>query len=78
MRCNSTLTPLLQGDPAEYNEDGSLFEALKANNPSSKTIHFPEVEHGFVPRGDISIPFTKQEVDRALAAILAFYEEHSK
>jgi dienelactone hydrolase len=64
------------GDHDEYNEDGAWFLALKANHPSSKTIPFKEVEHGFVPRGDISVPKVKEEVDRALAAILSFFDQH--
>lgn len=65
-----------RGDNEEYDVGGAWFEKLKENHPTSLTIPFREVDHGFVPRGDISDPFVKQEVDRALAAILSFFQSH--
>lgn len=65
-----------QGDNPEYDAGGAWFEKIKENHPTSETISFREVDHGFIPRGDISNPLVKQEIDRALAVILTFLRHH--
>ena len=65
-----------QGDPVEYYEDGAWFQAIKAKFPSSKTVVYPDQNHGFVPRGDITNADTQEAVDSALAEIFAFFAAH--
>jgi hypothetical protein len=47
---------------------------LKALHPDTVTNEkFQDVVHGFIPRGDISQPVTKDAVSRALDRTLAFF-----
>jgi len=63
-----------KGDPDEYRENGAWFRTLKAKFPTSRTIDFSEMNHGFVPRGDVSKPEVKEAVEKAMNAALAFYK----
>eukprot|EP01039_Chlorochromonas_danica_P007139 gene7139-7892_t len=65
-----------RGDEAEYDVGGAWFKKLKENHPTSESISFGDVDHGFIPRGNISDPLVKQEIDRALAATLTFFSHH--
>ncbi|KAJ9440389.1 hypothetical protein DIPPA_04560 [Diplonema papillatum] len=49
-----TATPPPPGtDPAIYDKDGALFQALESNFPGRcETIRFPKQSHGWVARGD--------------------------
>ncbi len=71
-----TLLLPANGDPAEYWEEGAWFQSVKARHPSSKTITFGHVEHGFIPRGDISIPEKREAVDQAMLEFSTFLKEH--
>jgi dienelactone hydrolase len=66
----------LQGDPAEYYEDGEWFKILKQNHPTSETVSYLGENHGFLPRGDLANPATKEAVNDALAKIFAFFHAH--
>ena len=66
----------IQGDPAEYHEGGAWFEALKARLPTSESVLFAEQNHGFVPRGDISVPETRAAVDASSAKTFEFFAAH--
>ena len=61
-----------QGDPAEYDEDGAWFQSLKANCPASKTVRFPDVDHGFTLRAPLHAPGVKVEVERAMGLSLDY------
>eukprot|EP01036_Dinobryon_divergens_P039400 gene39400-51934_t len=50
-----------QNDSDMYREGGELYKVLLIKNPTSATVDFPTVTHGFVPRGDISIPGMQDE-----------------
>lgn len=76
---NITVPTLLlpaNGDSVEYREDGAWFQSVKSRHPTSKTRLFDNVEHGFIPRGDISIPEKREAVDEALAEFSAFLKAH--
>lgn len=40
-----------QNDADSYREGGEWFEALLSNNPTSATIDFPTMTHGWVSHG---------------------------
>lgn len=65
-----------KGDPDGYREQGSYHLSVQARFPTSRTVDFPEEEHGFIPRGDISKPATKASVDKALDEIVTFLAAH--
>jgi hypothetical protein len=44
-------------DPDSFRPGGEVFDALKASSPESECIdEFKEMQHGWVPRGDVSNP----------------------
>ena len=49
-----------------YHETGSVFAALKANHPSSKTLLFPRMNHGWTTRAVLSDPHVEEDVSSAL------------
>jgi hypothetical protein len=65
-----------KGDPDGYREEGSYYLSVKSRFPTSRTVDFPEDEHGFITRGDISQPATKASVDKALEEIVVFVAAH--
>lgn len=65
-----------QGDNDEYREGGEWYADLKARFPSSRTLDFPHMNHGFVPRGDISDPDTHAAVLLALTSVHSFFKAH--
>ena len=71
-----TLLLPTRGDPDGYRESGSYYLSLKSRLPSSETFDFPEQEHGFIPRSDISIEANKIAVDLALEKILNYFAAH--
>ena len=66
----------LQGDPDGYREAGSFYQSIKSRYPTSETMDFSNVDHGFIPRGDLTVPEIKEAVDKALDKILAFFAAH--
>jgi len=65
-----------KGDPDEYRENGAWYQTLKAKFPTSATVDFAEHNHGFVTRGDVSNPATKEAVEKALSTALSFYKSN--
>jgi hypothetical protein len=65
-----------RGDPDEYRENGFFYVSLKRRFPSSETYDFPNNDHGFIPRSDISIPENKEAVDLALDKILCYFAKY--
>lgn len=53
-----------------------VFEVLSKNNEASKAVHFPEVNHGFFNRGDVTDVVIKREVLRCYAEMEAYLMEH--
>ena len=47
----------LQNDSDMYREGGELFEVLLMNNPTSVTVDFPTVTHGFVSHHDLIVTY---------------------
>lgn len=71
-----TLLLPAKGDPTEYYEDGAWFQSVKSRYPTSKTRVFPDIEHGFIPRADVSIPEKRLAVDQALEEFSSFLKAH--
>jgi len=73
-------TPLLfmpaGNDPDLYRPGGALLEAIKSKFETSDSIDFPEMKHGWVPRGDITDAATARDCELAINAALAFFAKH--
>jgi hypothetical protein len=39
-------------------------------------VTVPEMQHGWVPRGDLSIPEVERDVKKALDLALAYFKKH--
>jgi len=66
----------MQGDTPNYYADGAWFKTLQANHPTSESHNYLEVNHGFVPRGDIEQKEVREAVDDVLARTFAFFTKH--
>ena len=62
-------------DPANVQEHGAATPALASRG--GRTISFPEMKHGWVTRGDLSVPRVKADTERALAETVAFLRAHT-
>lgn len=61
-------------DPVDYRPSGIVYESLKALHPDTVSFEeFQDVNHGFVPRGDVSQTDVKAAVTKALDRIIAFF-----
>jgi hypothetical protein len=74
VKCPQLVMPCI-GDCAEYS-DGSLVAAVESAGYAAASLPFPEMAHGFVPRGDATNPDVAREVKRAIDASVAFFAEH--
>jgi dienelactone hydrolase len=60
-------------DPDIYREGGAVTAALQANNSKSTwNDDFKDMQHGFVPRGDISDAIVESKVKLALQQVYDF------
>eukprot|EP00472_Partenskyella_glossopodia_P008566 CAMPEP_0197514902 /NCGR_PEP_ID=MMETSP1318-20131121/199_1 /TAXON_ID=552666 /ORGANISM="Partenskyella glossopodia, Strain RCC365" /LENGTH=256 /DNA_ID=CAMNT_0043063121 /DNA_START=50 /DNA_END=820 /DNA_ORIENTATION=+ len=77
-------TPMLmapcKGDPEEVQAKGSVSEILAKKEFGSKCEYhpFPEMAHGFVSQGDLSVKEIAKEVDNAMKAATAFFAKTLK
>ncbi len=73
-------TPLFlmpaKGDPDEFRAGGACYESVKARYPSSRTMDFPEQNHGFIPRVDLNVPENREAVEKAMNAMVEFFNAH--
>mmetsp|Transcript_12751 Transcript_12751/g.12408 ORF Transcript_12751/g.12408 Transcript_12751/m.12408 type:complete len:265 (+) Transcript_12751:63-857(+) len=64
-------------DPDVYRRGGEIYEALTKSSPGSQVLdQFPEMKHGWVTRGDMTIPETARDVHLALTIIADFCKKN--
>jgi dienelactone hydrolase len=73
IKCPILLMPA-GNDPPIYRTGGDVLETLKSNNSKSNFIDFPNMQHGWVSRGDVSDPDTKEAVQKALTEAFTFFQ----
>ncbi len=59
-----------------YCPGGEIFEAMHKNNHATETETFPDMVHGWVPRGDLSDPLVERDVAAALDKMRFFFSRH--
>lgn len=61
-------------DPDRYRDkpEGDLYHALKHLHAQSAVVDFPDMTHGWVPRGDLSDERVREGVQRALDHTVAY------
>lgn len=65
-----------RNDPPNVQEGGTVEQILKARFPQSFIKSFPDVDHGWVSRGNLEDPVISQSVSEALSAITTFLQEN--
>lgn len=63
-------------DPPQYLPGGDIFDAVKAKHAGTEVLPFPDMVHGWVPRGDVSDPKVKEGVEKAVAAMTDYLAKH--
>jgi dipeptidyl aminopeptidase/acylaminoacyl peptidase len=75
--CEKVKRPILLmpagNDPQGYLVGGAMYTAMKKHNPETETILFKDVQHGWVPRGDLTNPIIKENVEAALDRAYAYF-----
>ena len=64
------------GDGPEIKKGGELENILKGKDIDSFFMEFPEMFHGWVNKGDISIPAVARDVKGALEGVFEFFEDY--
>lgn len=65
-----------QNDPDGYRPGGDFYEALKAVQPNSEIVDFPDMKHGWVPRSDLTDAAVKRDVERAVNLTVEYFAKH--
>lgn len=63
-------------DPDTYLPGGEILTILTANNAASSSVPFPDMTHGFVSRGDVSVEAVRRDVHKAFSLAEAFLKAH--
>ena len=65
-----------RNDPENVQAGGEVENILKSIFPSSEVHSYPEVDHGWVTRGDLTDEVVAKGVKDALAQVSAFFQAH--
>ena len=73
-KCPMALLPA--GNDDDHYRDGTLKKIIEDNGYECLEADFPDMQHGWVPRGDISKPEVARDVQKALDTAVAFLTKH--
>mmetsp|Transcript_109386 Transcript_109386/g.244426 ORF Transcript_109386/g.244426 Transcript_109386/m.244426 type:complete len:268 (-) Transcript_109386:34-837(-) len=59
-------------DPPIYAPGGDVFDAVKAKHAATATIAFPEMQHGWVARGDSNDDKVKRDIEEAVSTMTEY------
>ena len=74
-KCPMLLCPA-KNDPKEVQEGGVVQTSLTERDIACKVRAFPDMQHGFVPRGDATVPEIKRDVQLAVEEVGSFLSAH--
>lgn len=63
-------------DPDFLGPNGSVMRILQKKSLSSKSVVMKDMKHGFVNRGDVSVPSVKRGAKEAVELAMAFLKDH--
>ncbi|KAJ1456979.1 dienelactone hydrolase [Pelagophyceae sp. CCMP2097] len=72
--CHMMLMPASNDD--DRYRDGTLSKIVEANGFEARVRDFPDMQHGWVPRGDATLPDVKRDVEVAIREAAAFFQKH--
>lgn len=76
VKCPQLLYPA-GGDPDFYKKGGDVYEILEKKFGNKNDMkEFPDMAHGWVPRGDLSKPEVERDVRSALDGLKMFLSKH--
>jgi hypothetical protein len=64
------------GNDDDHYRDGTLKKLIEANGHECLAVDFPDMKHGWVPRGDVSAPEVARDVQQALDTAVTFFTKH--
>lgn len=64
------------GNDEGYRPGDVFFEALKTAQPGSEVADFPEMKHGWVPRGELEDPAVKRDAELAITIVSKYLALH--
>jgi len=77
--CSAIQCPIILcpagNDPPNVKEGGELVQLIAANH-ACKSVEFPDMQHGWVIRGDTSDAAVARDVTAAVNEVTAFFDEH--
>ena len=78
VQCPFYFMPAKDDSPEMYGPEGSLTKILveKFGEDTVKTKNFPDMTHGWVPRGDISDPNVKRDVQLAMTEAASYFSQN--
>lgn len=74
VKCPQCMMPA--GNDPDMFRDGTIAKAVQSSGSDCVVLDFPEMEHGFVCRGDLSQAAVQRDVDAALAKASEFLGLH--
>ena len=63
-------------DPDNVKEGGDVEQWLEVVGQKVEVFEFPDMRHGWVPRGDVSIPEVERDVKLAMEKTVEFLREN--
>lgn len=76
LKCPQLMYPA-GGDPEFYKKGGKVYEIIKSKFGDANDLkEFPDMAHGWVPRGDLSKPEVKRDVKLAMDGLMKFLAAH--
>jgi len=65
-------------DPADVKPNGEVIKAMEDNGVDIETKEYPDMMHGWVPRGDLNDPKVARDVEDATNRAIAFLAKYMK
>lgn len=78
-QCAAAKCPMVfcpAGNDDDHYRDGTLKKLIEANGHECLEADFPDMKHGWVPRGDVSEAEIARDVQKALDTATSFFTKH--
>lgn len=80
-KVNCPMALFAAGNDPDYVKPGGRFEEILKKKPFGAEcifVDFPDMQHGWVSRGDDSDPVVKRDVEKAIRLAIEFFDKHLK
>mmetsp|Transcript_46181 Transcript_46181/g.76951 ORF Transcript_46181/g.76951 Transcript_46181/m.76951 type:complete len:261 (-) Transcript_46181:112-894(-) len=77
-RCTCPILFMPAGnDPDTLLPGGSVVKAVEASGQEVRSVHFADMQHGWIPRGDLSKENVARDVTAGMELIIEFLKKHT-